>query len=418
MSPPGSIARAVWPLPAALTLLMFTIVRINGSRPDSFVDIVAVRCAGQMLNAGSDPYSRMRAICGPGTLDFFYPPMVARFAAATLGWLGISTWMMVFDIAYTISFATLILVAFRALLPRYGNLAALLAVLGLLLLLGGGVSITGFRSGNIAVIFWAAVCVAVLEMRSARIAALVIVVGACVKIYLAYLLVIPALMRRDLRLPIVAGCAVLLAYLAQWRFEPDLFAQYSHELRELSQTPGYAGASSMQLGVWTATLTGVPVMRLVVVAAIFFTLLWRSRYLIRLLLAQAGHQDAVQLRLLALLLLALTALSPRVTHYDMLVLLPVIAVLAPLPSQRIAITAGCIVIPWLFRFALIGARFDPLRTWLQSTYDLNYDTLWNFYMFSTWCAITGYAWFALGRKSIGAIVTQGVELPANSGCQG
>jgi hypothetical protein len=235
---------------------------------------------------------------------------------------------------------------------------------------------------------------------------LVILIGACIKIYLLYLLVIPALMRRDPRLALLAGGAALLAYVTQWYFEPALFASYSHEVRELSHTPGYAGASSMQLGVWVATLTGIAAMRLIVAAAVAATLLWRSRHLVRLLMRGAHYDDTVQLRSLALLLLALAALSPRVTHYDLLILLPVAAVLITLQTQRIALIVGCIAIPWLCRGALIAARFDPLKSSLQTQYGLDYNALWELYLFATWVAVTGYAWYALGRGSVDAIMAE------------
>jgi hypothetical protein len=388
----------------ALIAIMFVIVRVDGARPDAFPDIVAVRCAGQMLNSGSSPYANLRTLCGPNTLDFFYPPVVARFSATTLAWLSIPTWMLIFDIAYAISFATLIMVAFRLLHTERGTLAAFLAVAGVLAAYGGGVAITGFRSGNIAVIFWAALAAAVLGFRNARLATLVIIIGSCIKIYLLYLLVVPALMRRDLRLPVAAGCIVLLAYLLQWYFEPELFASYGEEVRALSQTPGYAGASSMQLGTWIAAATGIPVLRLLVVGIVSAALIWRSRHLVRVLLTDTAEQDEVQLRSLAVLLLVLAVLSPRVTHYDLLILLPVFAVLLPLPSQRAALALGCVIIPWACRLALTTARLEPLKSWLLHRFAVDYSTLWNFYLCATWAAIASYAWFALGRTSIDAVI--------------
>ena len=132
--------------------------------------------------------------------------------------------------------------------------------------------------------------------------------------------------------------------------------------------------------------TGLSVMRVGVVAAIAAALLWRSRSLVRELLLRVSRPEIVQLRLLALLLLALTALSPRITHYDLLILLPVLAILAPLPNNR-TLAAWCIVIPWLFRCALLVAHQDPFKSSLADNHGLDYNTLWNFYLFATWCAI-------------------------------
>ena len=394
-----------WPLAAALLLVMLAIVWIDGSRPAAFPDIVAVRCAGEALNAGLDPYTSVRAICGPQTLDFFYPPVVARLAAVTVAWWGAPAWMAVFKVAYAASFAILIGVAVHLLTRAQRGAAAPLAAIALIFAFGGGVAVTGFQSGNVAVLFWAALAVAVFELRSARACALVILLGGCIKIYLLYLLVIPVLMRRDLRLALLAGGVAVLAYVTQWYFEPALFASYSHEVRELSHTPGYAGASSMQLGVWVAALTGIPAMRLIVAAVVAGLLLWRSSHLVKLLLRGGDHDDTARLRLLILLLLALAVLSPRVTHYDLLILLPVVALLITLRTQRIALIVGCIAIPWLCRVVLLAARFDPLKSSLQAKYGLDYNTLWELYLFATWAAVTGYAWYALGRNSVDAMVT-------------
>jgi hypothetical protein len=118
-----------------------------------------------------------------------------------------------------------------------------------------------------------------------------------------------------------------------------------------------------------------------------------------------GQTDAATLRQIALLLLVLAVLSPRVTHYDLLILLPAVAVLLPVPSQRIALVAGCVVVPWACRLGLTAARFEPLKSWLSSKHDLDYSTLWNFYMFATWLALAAYAWWTLSRESVDALVT-------------
>jgi hypothetical protein len=387
----------LWSWASVLTLVMFGIVRVDGARPYAFPDIVAVRCAGQALNAGLNPYTSVRTVCGPGTLDFFYPPLVARLAAATVAWCGVPLWMAIFELAYAASFAALIVITGRLLARVYRAPIALLMTAGLILAMGGGVVLTGFQSGNIAVLFWAALAIALFALRGAGVAAAVILIGACIKVYLLYLLVVPALMRKDVRLASLVAGAVLLSYVAQWHFEPALFASYSHEVKELSQTPGYAGASSMQLGVWVAALTGHPAMRLITAALVAALLVWRGRHLVRLLLRES-HDESARLRSLALLILALAVLSPRVTHYDLLILLPTVAILMTLPGQRVALVSGCIAIPWLFRCVLLAARLDPLKTLLQARYGLDYSTLWGFYLFATWAALTGYAWWALGRS--------------------
>jgi hypothetical protein len=392
---PGALLQ--WLMALALLLIMFAIVRIDGGRQNAFPDIVAVRCAGQALNAGLNPYKRVREVCGPSTLDFFYPPIIARLAAATVAWCGVPLWMVIFHVAYAAAFTVLILVAVRLLMRTYSAPVAFLRALGLILALGGGVVVTGFQSGNIAVLLWAVLALAIFALRSARLAAAVIMVAACVKIYLLYWLVVPALMRRELRLVLLVGGAVVLAYVAQWYFEPALFASYSHEVAELSQTPGYAGASSMQLGVWVAALTGLPAMRVIVAALVFVALAWRGRYLVGSLL-RGVDSDSMQLRLLALLVLVLAVLSPRVTHYDLLILLPAVAILATLPSQRAALITGCVALPWLCRGALLAARFEPLKSVALAKYGLDYSALWELYLFATWALLTGYAWWALGRS--------------------
>jgi hypothetical protein len=389
-----------------LLLMMFAIVRVDGMRQNAFPDIVAVRCAGQALNAGLNPYNSVREVCGPNTLDFFYPPVIARLAAATVAWCGVPHWMAIFHVAYAAAFTALILVAVRLLMRAYNSPAAVLVALGLILALGGGVVVTGFQSGNIAVLLWTVLALAIFALRSARLAAAVILVGACVKIYLLYWLVIPALMRRELRLVLLVGGGVVLAYVAQWYFEPALFSSYSHEVAQLSQTPGYAGASSMQLGVWIAALTGLQAMRVIVAALVFGALTWRSRHLVGSLL-RGVDSDSTRLRLLALLVLVLAVLSPRVTHYDLLIVLPAVAVLAALPSQQGALITGCVALPWLCRGALLAARFEPLKSLAQAKYGLDYSALWELYLFATWALLTGYAWRALGRSSVAAVISAG-----------
>lgn len=383
----------------ALLVIMFAIVRMDGARQHAFADIVAVRCAGQALNAGLNPYKSVREVCGPSTLDFFYPPVIARLSAATVAWCGVPLWMAIFHVTYAAAFTALILVAVRLLMRTYRAPVALLLAVGLILALGGGVVITGFQSGNVAVLLWAVFAVAIFALRSARLAAAVILVGACVKIYLLYWLVVPALMRRELRLVLLVGCAVVLAYVAQWYFEPTLFASYSHEVAELSQTPGYAGASSMQLGVWIAALTGLQAMRVIVAVLVFLALSWRGRYLVGSLL-RGADSDSAQLSLLALLVLVLAVLSPRVTHYDLLILLPAMAVLVTTPGQRTGVITGCVVLPWLCRGVLLAAHFDPLKSLALAKYGLDYSALWELYLFATWALFTGYAWWALGRSSV------------------
>jgi hypothetical protein len=254
------------------------------------------------------------------------------------------------------------------------------------------------------------------KARSARLAALVIALGACIKVYLIYLMVIPALMRKDVRLALLAGSSVLLVYFAQWKLDPELFLRYTKQVLVSSQSQGYVGASSMQLGSWLAQATGRPLVRTAAVAVVALLLLWRSRHLVRAMLFSGYRQgtDTAQFRLLALLLLALAALSPRVTSYDFLVLIPIAAILLCDPRYRAQILNFCVALPRAFRIGLISARFDPVRNWLQVGYGLDYNTLFSIFLFATWCAITALTWISLDKKLIGALIGDEVQTSQKS----
>lgn len=400
-----------WMIYAALLLVLLPLVRMEQTRPNGLQDILPVRCAGQMLLTGVTPYGdrHLRSICGPQTLDFFYPPFVARAAATTVSWLGPSGWMVAFDICLALSCGLVIGVAISVLRRKHTSLIAVLTGLALLLGIGGGVLVTGMHSGNIAVLFWGALTFAIFAARSPRWVALVIMIGVCIKFYLIYLLAIPVLGYRDGWRPalLAAGGAVLF-YWAQMHFEPTLFADYMQRAHAQSQIIGSNGSSTLQLGAWIAMLTGAPLLpvQLLVVLGVTLALVWRGRHLLRMLLVRRKQPpDATSLQAMALLLLLLAVLSPRVTSYDLLILMPVTAVL--IQRQRTELVVGCIVAPWACRLMLALAALGPWGAWLKNRYGLDYSALWDYYMFATWLCVSGYTWVTLARERVTAIVTAG-----------
>ena len=298
-----------------------------------FGDFLVYRCAGVNFINGESPYgvNQLQNCLNsyPNSLDFFYPPIILSFFSF-FGHLNLELSLWIWGILIIISLVSIICFTYKF----FSNNNSFFIFLLVFLFSFGGLNWTGIQTGNISIIIYGLISLALyclINGRNNYFYALIVFCAIIKPTYIIFILLpifLNPLNLKEFKKIIVSVIISFLIYALSYLNNPYLFGEFLNHL-EYAKSPEFKEIFGQGFGLFSIInsfiSSTVENFGFVINTNLVSNLIWLSiisLFLFYSLLQKEKIEDRKINRNIALGVCAITLCYPLLKHYECFIVIP------------------------------------------------------------------------------------------------